>query len=208
MPHRNQAPEGIASAVPAQDHATFDRSSWPAGLESIVCKPPALHQITLPAQPPPSPHQPPDPILRPSSLPAQKQTPSQNDQKRYPGDTPKRQKEPRQAQGPFGEVGRYPQEPKISAATCFCGIGRCHLPIMFYTHRCHIKLAICFCGIARSHVSIMFYTCWGNIELASCFCGIAQTRVLHWVLHGLGQYQTSDSLLQDRPSSCVVLCFT
>ena len=91
LPHRNQAPEGIASAVPAQGHATFDRRSWPAGLESIlvVGKPPALHQITLPAQPQPSSHQPPDPILRPSSLPAQKQTPSQNEQRRYPGDTPR-----------------------------------------------------------------------------------------------------------------------
>ena len=117
LPHHIQAPEGIASAVPAQDHATFERSSWPAGLTSIFCKPFALHQIPLPAQPQPTPQRPPDPTIKPQSPPAPKATPSQNSQKRYPGDTPKAQKGPRQAQGPFSEVGRYPQKPKSAAAS-------------------------------------------------------------------------------------------
>ena len=56
--------------------------------------------------------------------------------------------------------------------------------------------------------SIVFYTYWGNIKLAICFCRIARIHVFCCVLHVLGQCQTSDLLLRDRPNSCFLLRFT
>jgi len=56
--------------------------------------------------------------------------------------------------------------------------------------------------------SIVFYTYWGNVKLAIYFYGIARIHVFYCVLHVLGQGQTSDLLLWDRPNSCVLLRFT
>ena len=84
----------------------------------------------------------------------------------------------------------------INLAICFCGIAQINVSIVFYP-------ATCFCGIARIHVAILFYTYWGNIKLAICFCAIARIHVFYCVLHVLGQYQSSDLLLRDRPNSCV-----
>ena len=39
-------------------------------------------------------------------------------------------------------------------------------------------------------------------RLTNCFCAIAQIHACHCVLHALGQYQTNELLLWDRPTSC------
>jgi len=71
-----------------------------------------------------------------------------------------------------------------------------------------IRLRSCFCRIAQIYFSIVFYTHQSNIRLANCFCGIVRIQIFYCVLYAFGQYQANELLLQDRPNSCSLLCFT
>ena len=55
-------------------------------------------------------------------------------------------------------------------------------------------------GHGRSHRT----ACKGT----PCFCAIAQTHAFYYVLHALGQDQTNELHLWDRPHSCLLTCFT
>ena len=92
--------------------------------------------------------------------------------------------------------------------SCLCSIATIHFSIVFYAHQGNSRLVICFCGIARIRISITFYIHLGSIRLTNCCCRIARAHVFYCVLHELLECQANELLLQDRPNSCFLLCFT
>ena len=91
---------------------------------------------------------------------------------------PGAQKEPRQGQGHFGEVGRYPQEPKIARASprVLSNVGSLGLS----------------CGCGRRATKRHGWLELQQNTATRRLCGIARVPVPFAVLHALGQYQTSE----------------